>query len=153
MRSFFLHRDYPPAVVDRAPQRVNAISREAAMRPPEDDSNKQIIPLILTFNPINGIALGAFRRDTNLKDSLVRSNLQTGVNTEDDSVWNLALSSSTMQDLRPYTNPAVQINTPGGPLTVRQRFMITCMTSNVVYIILLFAVHVLCLTAAKLDAD
>ena len=53
MRSLFLHRDYPPAVVDCALQRVNAISREAAMRPPENDSNKRIIPLILTFNPIN----------------------------------------------------------------------------------------------------
>ena len=102
MRSFFLHRDYPPAVVDRSLQRVNAISLDAAMRPPENDSNKRIIPLILTFNPIsrrvkkilstnfellrsdpefkeifdNLRVLGAFRRDTNLKDSLVRSNLQ-----------------------------------------------------------------------------
>ncbi|KAL9986840.1 hypothetical protein ACROYT_G001046 [Oculina patagonica] len=32
-----------------------------------------------------------------------------------------------------HTNPASQINTPGGPLTIRQRF--SCTTSNIVYII------------------
>ena len=32
-----------------------------------------------------------------------------------------------------HTNPASQINTPGGPLTIRQRF--SCTTSNLVYII------------------
>ena len=36
-----------------------------------------------------------------------------------------------------HTNPASQINTPGGPLTIRQRF--SCTTSNLVYIITCWA--------------
>ena len=111
MAGFFVHRNYPRTVIDRALRRVNNISRETAMRPSDDaDSNKKVIPLILTFNSINCRVkkilsnnftllqsdpetrdvfkdfrvLGAFRRDTNLKDSLVRSSLQTTASTEDD---------------------------------------------------------------------
>ena len=72
------------------------------------------------------------RRDTNLKDSLVRSNLQTDVNTEDDSFGTFPCRRRRCKTCA-HTNPAVQINIPGGPLTVRQRF--TCTTKNVVYII------------------
>ena len=119
---------------------------------------KRIIPLILTFNPINRRVkkilstnfellrsdpetkkifdnlrvLGAFRRDTNLKDSLVRSNFQTGVNTEDDSFGTFLCRRPRCKTCA-HINPAVQINTPGGPLTVWQRF--TCTTRNVVYIL------------------
>ena len=54
MASFFLQRDYPLAVVDRALQHVHTIPRDTALRPPNDgQSNKEVIPLILTYNPIN----------------------------------------------------------------------------------------------------
>ena len=159
MASFFLQRDYPLAVVDRALQHVDTIPRDTALRPPNDgQSNREVIPLILTYNPINhhvknilsknfdllksdpktkdlfdnSRVLGAYRRDTNLRDSLVSSNLQSGANTEDEP-------NGTFPCRRPrcktcaHTNPASQINTPGGPLTIRQRF--SCTTSNLVYII------------------
>ena len=83
-------------------------------------------------------SLGAYRRDTNLRDSLVSSNLQSGANTEDEP-------NGTFPCRRPrcktcaHTNPASQINTPGGPLTIRQRF--SCTTSNLVYIITFRACH------------
>ena len=76
--------------------------------------------------------LGAYRRNSNLKDSLVHSNLQSSMNTGDDS-------NGTFPCRRPrcktcaYTNSAAQINTPGGPLTIRQKF--ACTTSNLIYII------------------
>ena len=100
-------RNYRRTAIDRALSRVNAILREAAIQPPDGaESNKKVIPLILAFNSINcrvkkiltnnfsllqsdpetsGIfnnlrVPGAFRRDTNLKDSLVHSSLKTNVN-------------------------------------------------------------------------
>ena len=105
MASFFLQRDYTLAVVDRALQHVDTIPRDTALRPPNHgQSNREVIPLILTYNPINhhvknilsrnfdllksdpetkelfdnSRVLGAYRRDTNLRDSLVSSNLQSG---------------------------------------------------------------------------
>ena len=74
----------------------------------------------------------AYRRDTSLRDSLVSSDLQSGANTGDKP-------NGTFLCRRPpcktcaHTNPATQINTPGGPLIIRQRF--SCMTSKLVYII------------------
>ena len=54
MASFFLHRNYPPTVVDRALQRVSAIPREAAIRQSDGAGiNKEVIPLIITYNPTN----------------------------------------------------------------------------------------------------
>ena len=111
MASFFLQRDYPLAVVDRALQHVYTIPGDTALRPLHDgQSNREVIPFILTYNPINNHVknvlsrnfdllksdpetkelfdnsrvLGAYRRDTNLRDSLVSSNLQSGANTEDE---------------------------------------------------------------------
>ena len=78
----------------------------------------------------------AYRRDTNLRDSLVSSDLQSGANTGDKP-------NGTFLCRRPpcktcaHTNPATQINTPGRPLIIRQRF--SCMTSNLVYIITCWA--------------
>ena len=104
---------------------------------------KKVIPLILTYNPTNSHlkniltksfellksnpetmeifrssrVLGTYRRDSNLKDSFVHSNLQSSINTGDDS-------NGTFPCRRPrcktcaYINSAAQINTPGGPLTI-----------------------------------
>ncbi|XP_078355465.1 uncharacterized protein LOC144640130, partial [Oculina patagonica] len=159
MSSFFLHREYPPAVVERALQRVNSISRETALRPSKDgQSNEQVIPLVLTYNPINrhvknilsknfsllksdpetkelfdnSRVLGAYRRDTNLRDSLVRSSLQSGANTGDEPHGTFPCHRPRCRTCA-HANPASQINTPGGPLTILQRF--SCTTSNIVYII------------------
>ena len=152
-------------------------ARQQCDHAPENDLNKRIMPLILTFSSINRRVkkifstnfellrsdpettkifdslrvLGAFLRDTNLKVSLVRNTLQSGVNTEDDSFGTFPCRRPRCKTCAHTMNPAVQFNTPGGPLTVRHRF--TCTTRNVVYIYLLLVVHVLCLTLAKLDTD
>ena len=138
MASFFPHRNYPPTVVDRALQRFSTISREAAIRQSNGAGiNKAVIPLILTYSPTNSHVkniltknfellksdpetmeifrslqvLGAYCRDSNLKDSLVPSNVQSSMNTGDDS-------NETFPCRRPrcttcaYTNSAAQINTP-----------------------------------------
>ena len=57
-------------------------------------------------------------------------NLQTGVNTEDGSFGTFPCRCPRCKTCA-HTNPAVQINTPGEPLTVRQRFTRT--TRNVFY--------------------
>ena len=64
--------------------------------------------------------LAGYRRDSNLKDSLIHSNLKSRMNTGDDS-------NRTFPCRRPrFTNSAAQINTPSGPpLTVRQKFAST----------------------------
>ncbi|KAL9953630.1 hypothetical protein ACROYT_G041077 [Oculina patagonica] len=155
----FCTLEYPPAVVERALQRVNSIFRETALRPSNDgQSNEQVIALVLTYNPINrhiknilsknfallksdpetnelldnSRVLGAYRRDTNLRDSLVRSSLQSGANTGDEPHGTFPCHRPRCRTCA-HTNPASQINTPGGPLTIRQRF--SCTTSNIVYII------------------
>ena len=80
-------------------------------------------------------------------DCLVHSNLQSSMNTRDDS-------NGTLPCCRPrckacaYTSSAAQINTPGGPLTIRQKF--ACATSNLIYIITC-CIHTPCVTPAKLD--
>ena len=105
MACFFIHRNYPQTVIDRALRRVNNITRETAMRPSDDaDSNKKVIPLILTFGP---------QQSPNLTGTFPcnRPRCKTCA----------------------HTNASPQINTPGGPLTIRQRF--SCTTSNLVYLI------------------
>ncbi|KAL9976615.1 hypothetical protein ACROYT_G013937 [Oculina patagonica] len=80
----------------------------------------------------NSRVLGAYRRDTNLRDSLVRSSLQSGANTGDEPHGTFPCHRPRCRTCA-HANPASQINTPGGPLTIRQRF--SCTTSNIVYII------------------
>ena len=53
MAGFFLRRDYPPAVVDQALQRVKSTSRDTAMLKSSASSRQQSIPLALTHHPIN----------------------------------------------------------------------------------------------------
>ena len=146
------------------------------MRPSDDaDSNKKVIPLILTFNSINCLVkkilsnnftllqsdpetrdvfkdfrvLGAFRRDTNLKDSLVRSSLQTNASTGDDLTGTFPCNRPRCKTCA-HTNASPQINSPGGPLTIRQ--MHDFRARQVTSFTLLLVVHALWRTLAKPDA-
>ena len=70
MASFFLQRDYPPAVVDRALQHVDSIPRDTALPPPNDgQSNRDLIPLILTYKPINHHVKNILSRNVDLLKS------------------------------------------------------------------------------------
>ena len=74
--------------------------------------------------------LCAYRRDNSLRDSLVRSHLDTTASVED---------SGTFPCGRPrcntcaHTNASTTINTPGGHITIN--FKYTCTSYNVVYVI------------------
>ena len=74
--------------------------------------------------------LSAYRRDTNLGDSLLSGRLQSGVNTEDEPNGTFPCYRQRCSTCA-HTNPASQINTPCGPLTIRQRF--SCTTISLVY--------------------
>ena len=76
--------------------------------------------------------LGAYRRDSNLKDYLVHSNLQSSMNTGGDSNGIFPCCRPRCKTCA-YSNSAAQINTLSGPLTIRQKF--ACTTSNLIYII------------------
>ena len=130
---------------------VDQSSRRAAIRPADGAStNKEVIPLILTYNPTNSHVkniltkyfelhlqissrvLGAYRRDSNLR--LLGPQLSS-VQYE----YGGGDSNGTFPCRRPrckscaYTNSPAQVNTPGGPLTIRQKFV--CTTSDLIYII------------------
>ena len=156
MAGFLLRRDYPPAVVDQALRRVKSTSCDTAMlKSSASNSRQQSIPLVLTFHPINAQIknimtrnfdllksdsdakevfqsvriLRAYRRDTNLRDALVRSCLSTPTLAERDP--------GTFPCGRPrcvtcaHTNPSQTVETPGSQVRVHKRFTFT--STDLVY--------------------
>ena len=118
------------------------MSREARIRPTQHKDQTSRYPAleqdIGSFDPETKDVfkdlrvLGAFRRDTNLKASLVRSSLQTNASAGDDLTGTVPCNRPRCKTCA-HTNASPQINTPGGPLTIQQRF--SCATSNLVYLI------------------
>ena len=102
MAGFFLARDYPRKIIERARARVERITRAQAMGPKEDSEGKNRIILTLTYNayskPVKDIVentfqilkldqeekpLFSYRRDKNIKDMLVKSQFLTSQNKTD----------------------------------------------------------------------
>eukprot|EP00061_Rhincodon_typus_P003243 g19617.t1 len=95
MSLFFKDRNFPPSVVENALDRISCVSHTSALTPPTRNKNKDRIPLVFTYHPINlqiqhiilrhlqsgpttkdifpSPPLSAFRRDRSLRNSLVRS--------------------------------------------------------------------------------
>ena len=115
------------------------------------------IPLVLTYHPMNAVVknimtrhfhllrddpdtgdiyrplrvLYAYRRDNNLRDSLVRSHLnETTVSVEDRGTFPCGRPRC---NTCAHTNASPTINTPGGHITIN--FKYTCTSNNVVYVI------------------
>ena len=158
MASFFRNRDYPSNVIRRAQERVSAIPRHALISERSDVPDAQpTIPLVLTYHPTNTSIknimtrnfhllrddpdtrdiyepvriLCSYRRDTNLRDSLVRSHLNTiSVSGEDRGTFPCGRSRCNTCT---HTNASPTINTPGGCITITSRY--TCISRNVVYVI------------------
>ena len=158
MASFFRNRDYPCNVIQRAQERVSAIPRHALISERSDVPDAQpTIPLVLTYHPTNTSIknimtrnfhllrddpdtrdiyepvriLCSYRRDTNLRDSLVRSHLNTiSVSGEDRGTFPCGRSRCNTCT---HTNASPTINTPGGCITITSRY--TCISRNVVYVI------------------
>ena len=103
MSNFFSERGYPDSILSKALNRVQNVNRESALEPSASD-NEERIPFTLTFHPKNLAArnvvlrnfkilqsdpetapifpnppLVSFKRDRNLRNSLVRSSLPSNL--------------------------------------------------------------------------
>ena len=140
MSNFFSERGYPDSILSKALNRVQNVNRESALEPSASD-NEERIPFTLTFHPNNLAArnvvirnfkilqsnpetapifpilpLVSFKRDRNLRNSLVRS--------------------SVPSNLEPGTfnsNSKTHIRGPNGSYQVNDHF--DCTTSNIIYCI------------------
>ena len=158
MASFFRSRGYPSNVVQRAQERVSTIPRDTIISERSDVTCAQpTIPLVLTYHPTNAVVknimtrnfhllrddpdtgdiyrplrvLCAYRRDNNLRDSLVRSHLnETTASVEDRGTFPCGRPRC---NTCAHTNASPTINTPGGHITVNSKY--TCTSYNVVYVI------------------
>ena len=75
--------------------------------------------------------LCAYRRDTNLHDSLVRSHLYN-ISASDEDRGTFPCGRSQCNTCT-HTNPSPTINTPGGCITITSKY--TCISQNLVYVI------------------
>ena len=160
MASFFRNRtrDYPSNVVQRVQERVSAIPRDTIISERSDVPGAQrTIPLVLTYHPTNALVknimtrnfhllrddpdtrdiyqtvrvLCAYRRDKNLRDSLVRSHLNnTTASVEDRGTFPCGRSRC---NTCAHTNASPTISTPGGHITINSKY--TCTSDNAVYLI------------------
>ena len=158
MASFFRSRGYPSNVVQRVQERVSAIPRDAIISERSDVACAQpTIPLVLTYHPTNAVVknimtrnfhllrddpdtgdiyrplrvLCAYRRDNNLRDSLVRSHLnETTASVEDRGTFPCGRPRC---NTCAHTNASPTINTPGGRITIHSKY--TCTSYNVVHVI------------------
>ncbi|KAL9984029.1 hypothetical protein ACROYT_G006285 [Oculina patagonica] len=83
------------------------------------------------FQPVR--ILCAYRRDSNLRDALVRSTLGDERTVADRADFETSPCARPRCKTCDYTNATPVINTPGGSIHVRQRY--TCTTTHAVYII------------------
>ena len=131
-------------MIQRAQERVSAIPRQALISERSDVPDAQpTIPLVLTYHPTNALIKNIMTRnfhllrddpdtrDTNLRDSLVRSHLNTiSVSDEDRGTFPCGRSRCNTCT---HTNASPTINTPGGCITITSGY--TCISQNVVYVI------------------
>ena len=115
------------------------------------------IPLVLTYHPNNTLVkiiltsnlhllrndtditaifqpvriLSAYRRDGNLRDSLVRSTLNSTTVVDDDR-GTFPCGRSRCNTCT-FTNVSAFLDSPGGRITINDKF--TCTSNNVVYVI------------------
>ena len=157
-RVFFRNRDYPSNVFQRARERVSTTPRTTLISERLDVPDAQpTIPLVLTYHPTNALiknimtrnfhllrddpdtrdiyepvrVLGAYRRDTNLRDALVKSHLNNITASEEDR-GTFPCGRSRCNTCT-HTNASPRIKTPGGYITINSKY--SCISHNVVYVI------------------
>ena len=155
---FFINRGYPQQILQQALNRVAVAQREAIISEPVDAVVAQpTIPLVLTYHPNNTLVksiltsnlhllrndpditaifqplriLSAYRRDGNLRDSLVRSTLNSTTVVDDDR-GTFPCGRSRCNTCT-HTNVSAFVDSPGGRITINDKF--TCTSNNVVYVI------------------
>jgi hypothetical protein len=73
MRSFFLKRGYPLAIVNRALHKASSIDRKTALTPKPRTAVNDRIPFTLTFHPVNNSIKPIIHRNFNLLHSDTRT--------------------------------------------------------------------------------
>ena len=151
MSNFFSERGYPDSTLSKALNRVQNVNRESALEPSASD-NEERIPFTLTFHPNNLAArnvvlrnfkilqsdpetapifpnppLVSFKRDRNLRNSLVRSSLPSNL---EPGTFNC---SRKVCNTCPFINSKTHIRGPNGSYQVNDHF--DCTTSNIIYCI------------------
>ena len=151
MSNFFSERGYPDSILSKALNRVQNVNRESALEPSASD-NEERIPFTLTFHPNNlaarNVVLGnfkilqsdpetapifpnpplvSFKRDRNLRNSLVRSSLPSNL---EPGTFNC---SRKVCNTCPFINSKTHIRGPNGSYQVNDHF--DCTTSNIIYCI------------------
>ena len=151
MSNFFSERGYPDSILSKALNRVQNVNRESALEPSASD-NEERIPFTLTFYPNNLTArnvvlrnfkillsgpetapifpnpqLVSFKRDRNLRNSLVRSSLPS--NLEPGTF----ICSPKVCNTCPLVNFKTHFQGPEGSYQVNDHF--DCTTSNIIYCI------------------
>jgi len=157
MVTFFLARGYPRHVVDGAVERARSVSRTDALTPKDrkEEGNDRTVA-VLTFHPHNlpvrnillhnfhvlqqdpelgsifsQPPLVAFKRDSNIRDHLVRSRVRTS-NADPSPPGNLQCNKPKCKTCS-FIDPTTTFHGPSGRFTVKGSF--NCQSSNVVYII------------------
>ena len=151
MSNFFSERGYPDSILSKALNRVQNVNRESTLEPSASD-NEERIPFTLTFHPNNLAArnvvlrnfkilqpdpetapifpnppLVSFKRDRNLRNSLVRSSLPSNL---EPGTFNC---SRKVCNTCPFINSKTHIRGPNGSYQVNDHF--DCTTSNIIYCI------------------
>ena len=163
MSTFFMNNGYPSTVINDALQKVINISRQEALKNRKSNQTSERIPLILTYHPLaipikkiiydnfgilssnaktcqifSAPPLMAYRRDSNLRDTLVRSNLHN----DNERPGTIACGRSNCKTCD-HVSGDTKISTPSGNFSVRQSFTfssscliycVRCTRCQVIYI-------------------
>ena len=157
MSNFFSERGYPDSILSKALNRVQKVNRESALEPSASD-NEERIPFTLTFHPNNLAArnvvlrnfiilqsdpktapifpnppLVSFKRDQNLRNSLVRSPLPSNL---EPGTFNC---SRKVCNTYPFINSKTHIRGPNGSYQVNDHF--DCTTSDIIYLYHLYSLQ------------
>ena len=149
--NFFSERGYPDNIFSKPLNHVQNVNRESALEPSASD-NEEWIPFTLTFHPSNlaarNVVLGnfnilqsdpetapifpnpplvSFKRDRNLRNSLVRSSLPSNL---EPGTFNC---SRKVCNTCPFINSKTHIRGPNGSYQVNEH--LDCTTSNIIYCI------------------
>ena len=166
MRSFFVQRGYPTHLLDTAVQRASSIPRSDTLKQRLESVSEDKIPLVLTFHPFNYKGsdiirsnfhilkndpetssifsynpLISFRRNKNIRDSLVHIALGQNLSAPADTFPCSRTRCSTCS----FLNPSTCISGPISNFVIRH--CLTCFSSNL--ITAFRAVDVVCSTLEK----
>lgn len=152
MKVFFMKRDYPQIVIDQALNKAKHLDRRSVLSYQSDRNDTDRIPLILTYHPTNITVkdvilkhynilteddhtstlftkppMLSWRRDSNLKDLLVHSELKDG-----KTPGSKPCGRRRCQTCK-HISDVTKIGGPRGDFFVNETF--TCTSMNVVYCI------------------